>query len=260
MRPAKHTKWRVRAIMTMLVASVSLSIPGLALADPNTDNFRPMDEYERLTMAQIEVELARVSAAKEEADIRVLQVAEELAQAQDELLRAEQQSADAQKAAEDARAEHEQARLRLASVSQTAYRTGTGSLEKFAPYLQADGLAEVQRRSAILEKFSHETDFQLQQVTALDQVARALEEQAKQSEVKVRDAKEAVEARAAEVQTAADAADQQVTEVQERRTALIAQLAERRQVLIAEEEARQKRLEEERQKRLEAAERARVER
>ncbi|MDO5719266.1 MAG: NlpC/P60 family protein [Actinomycetaceae bacterium] len=260
MQSRRNTPWRIRALIAALVAGFSLSTPGLAAATPSADDFTPMDEYERMSIAQMEVELARVTAAKDDADIQLSIVGEELARAQQDLEDAQVRLAEAQEEANEAAQERDAARDQLASVAQTAYRSGSGSLDRFAPYLQTDGLAEVQRKAAILDKFSHDTDFQLQQVVALDQVARGLEEQAKESEAQVSAAKVEVEQREQLAQTAAIAAENQVTEVQQRRTALIAQLAERRNVLIAEEEARQERIQAEQRRRQEAAERARVER
>ena len=240
------------AVIALTVsASLVLALPGLAVAD---------DDYSDLSVAQLEVELAKVSAESAEANVRVQQVAEELAVAQSQLAQAQ---ADA-KAAKDAVAsswdKYKGERETLAALTQTTYRSGSGNAQRLAPFLAQDGLADMERRGKIVDTVSQITDAKLQRVAAMHQVAKAMEDQAAATEKRVQEAQAEVEKRSQEIQAYADGRQAAVAQVQQRRDGLIAQLAQRRGTTIAAEEARQAQIERSQNARQEAASRARVER
>lgn len=240
------------AVIALTVsASLVLALPGSAVAD---------DDYSDLSVAQLEVELAKVSAESAEANVRVQQVAEELAVAQSQLAQAQ---ADA-KAAKDAVAsswdKYKGERETLAALTQTTYRSGSGNAQRLAPFLTKDGLADMERRGKIVDTVSQITDAKLQRVAAMHQVAKAMEDQAAATEKRVQEAQAEVEKRSQEIQTYADGRQAAVAQVQQRRDGLIAQLAQRRGTTIAAEEARQAQIERSQNARQEAANRARVER
>lgn len=245
--------------LVVTAACLALCAPLAAYAAPGTDDFKPQDDYERMSIAQIEVELARVRTVSDSADIEVRRAAEDVARAQDQLDEAKAASADAARVAKKSRENYEAAREKLSSLAQTVYRSGGSELDSFAPFLQSNGIEEVDRRSRIVENFSRRSDQQMQQVAALDHAALALEAQAKAAEEKVQVAADKVEKQAEVAQAAASAARNDVTAAEQRRESLIKQLANRRQVTIEEERARQERIEADARSRQEAAERARVE-
>ncbi len=245
--------------LVVTAACLALCAPLAAYAAPGTDDFTPQDDYERMSIAQIEVELARVRTVSDSADIEVRRAAEDVARAQDQLDEAKAASADAARVAKKSRENYEAAREKLSSLAQTVYRSGGSELDSFAPFLQSNGIEEVDRRSRIVENFSRRSDQQMQQVAALDHAALALEAQAKAAEEKVQVAADKVEKQAEVAQAAASAARNDVTAAEQRRESLIKQLANRRQVTIEEERARQERIEADARSRQEAAERARVE-
>ncbi|MDO5722717.1 MAG: NlpC/P60 family protein [Actinomycetaceae bacterium] len=248
----RRTRWAVT------VVCLALCTPIAALATPGEDTFQPRDDYERMSMAQIEVELARVRSASDEAEINMRKIGEDVARAHDKLQEAQETSRVATEAAKKSRQNYEAAREKLSSLAQTIYRGGGSALDNFAPFLQSQGIEDVDRRARIVEKFSREADQKMQEVSALDHAANALEEQAQNAEKEVEAAAKEVEQQAATAKEALEAARNEVNAAQERRSALIAQLAQRRRVTEAEEEARQARLEAEATARREAAERARI--
>lgn len=240
-------------------ACLALCAPMAAYATPGTDDFKPQDDYERMSIAQIEVELAKVRTVSDSADIAVSRAAEEVAHAQDALADAQKEADDAARVAKKSRENYEAAREKLSSLAQTVYRSGGGDLDSFAPFLESNGIEEVDRRARFVENFSRRSDQQMQQVAALDHAAEALEQQASDAREKAHAAAAAVEKQAQAAQAAAEQAHSKVEEAQNRRDALIAQLAKRRQVAVEAERARQAKIEAEQKARQEAAERARVE-
>lgn len=220
----------------------------------------PIDDYEKMSIAQMEVELARVSAASAEANIEVQKVAEELAKAQDDLSEATKEAEAAKKAVEASWKKYNAERETLAVLTQTQYRRGSGNAQTLAPYFSTDGLSQVDRRAKIVETVSHVTDTKMQKVAALHQVAKAMEDQAAGKEERVREATEAVQKRADDVAKVAQDRQNQLNETKDRREALFVHLADRRETTVAQERARQERIEAQQQARQEASERARVER
>lgn len=245
--------------LVVTAACLALCAPLAAYATPGADDFKPQDDYERMSIAQIEVELARVRTVSSSAEIEVRRAGEDLARAQDQLDEAKAAAAEASRVAKKSRENYEAAREKLSSLAQTVYRSGGSELDSFVPFLQSDGIEEVDRRSRIIENFSRRSDQQMQQVAALDHAAIALEAQATSAKEKVQAATDKVRQQIDAAQAAAQAAQAEVTQAEGRREALIAQLAQRRQVAIEEERARQERIEAEAKSRREAAERARVE-
>ncbi|MDO5034712.1 MAG: NlpC/P60 family protein [Actinomycetaceae bacterium] len=247
--------FNARVIATITVsASLVIATPGLALAD------EAEDARDRMSVAQIEVELAKVSAESAQAQIEVQQVAEELAAAQGELAKAKEEQAAAEQAVANSWNKYQEERETLALLSQTTYRTGSGNAQRIAPYLTQDGLTDVERRGKIVRTVTGITDTKLQRVAAMHQVAKALEDQAAETEKRVEEAQAEVEARAEQVKALAEGRQARVEEVQTERANLIAQLAERRGTTVAQEEARQLEIERQQVARQEAADRARVER
>ncbi|HHT40203.1 MAG TPA: hypothetical protein GX000_00940 [Actinomyces sp.] len=250
--------FRGRGFVALVVsAGLFIATPGLAAADPDKN---PTDSYADMSVAQIEVELARVAAASNEANIEVQKVAEELAQAQAELSEAKADAAAAKQAVDDSWKKYEEERETLAVISQSAYRKGSGNAQQLAPYLATDGLADMERRSKIVNTVSHITDARLQRVSAMYQVAKAMEDQAGEVQERLEAAEAKVQERSAEVKAIADGKQAELNDVQQRRDALITQLADRRGTTVDEERARQDRIEASQLQRQEASERARVER
>lgn len=250
--------FRGRGLVALVVsAGLVVATPGLAAADPDTN---PIDSYADMSVAQIEVELARVAAASSEANIQVQKVAEELAQAQAELSEAKADAEAARQAVDESWQKYEKERETLAVISQSAYRKGSGNAQQLAPYLATDGLAEMERRSKIVNTVSHITDARLQRVSAMHQVATAMEDQAGEVQKRLEAAEAEVQERSAEVKAMADGKQAELNEVQQRRDALITQLADRRGTTVVEERERQDRIEAAQMQRQEASERARVER
>lgn len=250
-RRQRFTRQIAAALGCSLTLGMVMAIPGVAHADDVPD-------ISSMSVAQLEVELARIQSHAREVRIDAQRAAEDYAQTQDDLDKAKEASEVAKSAAKKARDEYSEAQQGLASIAQTVYRSG-GGFDAIAPFIKADGLADVERRTSFLKKFTHNADFQMQQVAALDQVARTLEKQADEAQTAVQAAADRAKQQLDDVRAAADQADREVANVEQRRSALIAQLAEKRNVSVAEETRRQSALEAQQQARSEAAARARVE-
>lgn len=239
-----------RTALLALLASVFLVLPGIASATPSEDDIRraqAAEEAAKLSVAQIEVELANVTAAAEEA-LRQSQIAAEeynaakleLEAATDTALRARQDADAAAKAFDDGR-------KAIATVAQTAYREGGNALDSLAPYLDSDGLRSVEVKRAGIQSFSTSASTRIQEVSALEQVAQVMEAAA-ESALEAQEAATAeVEERLQAAEAAAEnaAAEQQRTEIQ--RQALVEELAQRQNTTAALIEERQAALEAARQ-------------
>ncbi len=249
--------------MIAMLATLAMGLPALANATPSEDDIaraKAEEEAAAMSVAQIEVQLAQVTAAAQEA-MRQSQIAtEELNIATEALNQATAIAEQAKAEADQAAADFEAGKQEIATVAQTAYREGTASLDTLAPFLEVDGLRKVETKQVTLDAFSDAADTRMQQVLALEQVATvmhgaaqaALEAQeAATEEVRVRsEAAEAAAANALEVQAS--------TEVQ--REVLVAELARKQNTTVELIEQREAALEAERQAAAAAAAAAEAER
>lgn len=126
----------------------------------------------------------------------------------------------------------------FASVAQVAYRGGTGSLDALAPYLEADGLANLEQRRNTVSSFGLAADNQMQQVAALRQVADLMETAAQKAKAAQEEAYVEVAEKAEEAAAAAETASQVVAETERARTAMLEELAVKRQTSVELERER----------------------
>ena len=248
----RETKRRgIRAIsVTALFASLATATPGIALAAPSDEEIARAREAEnaaKMSVAQIEVELASVKSEAEVALQKAMSAAEELNGARYSLEQATQTARQAQADADKAKADYEAGKQEIASIAQTAYRDGGSSLDSIAPYLSADGLRTVETKQATLNSFSASANVKMQKVAALEQVANVMNDAAIQAQAKQAEATAQVETRSAAAQSAANNARSAQAMTAARRDALVAELARKQNTTVELINQREAELEAQRQ-------------
>lgn len=247
-------------------ASCALVLPTLVWAAPSQDDIDRAKAEEaavKLSVAQIEVELANVSnevaAAQKQASI----AAEKYNGARVALEEATKAAKKAEEDAKIAEENYQQGRRDIASVVQTAYRNGGSGLDGFAPYLEADGLRQVEQRKNSLDAIGDAASVKMQKVTALEQVSKLMKNVSEKARVLQAEKTAEVEAQAKEAQQAVDNLAQTQRNVEIRRQALYAELARKQNTTVelikqkeaAEAEARRRAEEEAARRALEEAQR-----
>ena len=236
--------------MTALFASLAAATPGIALAAPSDEEIARAREAEnaaKMSVAQIEVELASVKSEAEVALQKAMSAAEELNGARYSLEQATQTARQAQADADKAKADYEAGKQEIASIAQTAYRDGGSSLDSIAPYLSADGLRTVETKQATLNSFSASANVKMQKVAALEQVANVMNDAAIQAQAKQAEATAQVETRSAAAQSAANNARNAQAMTAARRDALVAELARKQNTTVELINQREAELEAQRQ-------------
>jgi len=236
--------------VTALFASLAAATPGIALAAPSDEEIARAREAEnaaKMSVAQIEVELASVKSEAEVALQKAMSAAEELNGARYSLEQATQTARQAQADADKAKADYEAGKREIASIAQTAYRDGGSSLDSIAPYLSADGLRTVETKQATLNSFSASANVKMQKVAALEQVANVMNDAAIQAQAKQAEATAQVETRSAAAQSAANNARSAQAMTAARRDALVAELARKQNTTVELINQREAELEAQRQ-------------
>jgi len=236
--------------VTALFASLAAATPGIALAAPSDEEIARAREAEnaaKMSVAQIEVELASVKSEAEVALQKAMSAAEELNGARYSLEQATQTARQAQADADKAKADYEAGKQEIASIAQTAYRDGGSSLDSIAPYLSADGLRTVETKQATLNSFSASANVKMQKVAALEQVANVMNDAAIQAQAKQAEATAQVETRSAAAQSAANNARNAQAMTAARRDALVAELARKQNTTVELINQREAELEAQRQ-------------
>jgi len=236
--------------VTALFASLAAATPGIALAAPSDEEIARAREAEnaaKMSVAQIEVELASVKSEAEVALQKAMSAAEELNGARYSLEQATQTARQAQADADKAKADYEAGKREIASIAQTAYRDGGSSLDSIAPYLSADGLRTVETKQATLNSFSASANVKMQKVAALEQVANVMNDAAIQAQAKQAEATAQVETRSAAAQSAANNARNAQAMTAARRDALVAELARKQNTTVELINQREAELEAQRQ-------------
>ena len=230
------TKRRItRKGAVAFLAVLAVATPSIAYASPSEDDIaraRQAEEAAQMSVAQIEVQLATVTASAQLALQKAQSAAEELNGARYALSQATETATQAQKEADQARANYEAGKREIASIAQTAYREGGSSLDALAPYLAADGLRAVETKKTTLNSFSSAANVKMQKVSALEQVARVMQETADKALAKQNEATQAVEVRTAEAQAAAQGAEAQQNATSAQRSVLVEELARKQNTTV----------------------------
>ena len=209
----------IRLGLTALAASALLVLPQMAQAAPSEEEIaaaQAAEEAAKMSVAEIEVKLAEVNASAATATQNAQMAGEDLNEAKLALDEATKTADKASSDADAAEAAFEEGKQQIASVAQTAYRGGGGTLDSLAPYLDSDGLRSVETKQAGINSFSSSAEAKMQNVAALEQVAKVTRDAANA-------ARDSQQAATDEVQARTDAANKAASDAQNRASIVAAQ-------------------------------------
>lgn len=262
MKALPQLRGRIRLGLAALAAVAALTVPQMAQAAPSEDDIakaQAAEEAAKLSVAEIEVRLAQVSAQAQSATQAAQVAGEDLNAANIALDQAKATSAQAQADAAQAQADFEEGKKQIASIAQTAYRDGNASLDALAPYLDSDGLRTVETKKSSIDSFSNSAETKMQNVAALEQVANVMRGAAEQALTAQQSATDVVQARTDAANAAASSAQAQQRTVEAQRSAYVEELAKKQNTTVDLIQQREAALEAERQAAAEAAARAAAE-
>ena len=247
--PVRTARTRGRSVAALLAVGLGASLVVLpqATAAPAGDDVTAADvdaarSAEQVTagrIAELEVQLAQVAAAAEEARVSAALANEAYLAAQDELAAAEQRADEARGRADESAAELDRARDDIAGLAQEAYRSGSRSMAPAAPYLSPESFEQAMQRTEMTEVLGDRADRRVQSFEAVQQVATTLSVVADEAEAEASDAAGAAESAADAAGAAAEAAGAAVASAAAQRGALIDQLAHERNTTVELETQRQ---------------------
>ena len=240
----------IRLGLTALAASALLVLPQMAQAAPSEEEIaaaQAAEEAAKMSVAEIEVKLAEVNASAATATQNAQMAGEDLNEAKLALDEATKTADKASSDADAAEAAFEEGKQQIASVAQTAYRGGGGTLDSLAPYLDSDGLRSVETKQAGINSFSSSAEAKMQNVAALEQVAKVTRDAANTALASQQAATNEVQARTDAANQAAAAAQNEAAIVAAQRSAYVQELATKQNTTVELINQREAALEAERQ-------------
>ena len=220
----------IRTALTVFAASTLLVLPQLAQATPSEEEIaaaKAAEEAASMSVAEIEVKLAEVNAAAATATQNAQIAGEDLNEAQSALDAATATATQASADADAAEKAFNDGKMQVASVAQATYRNGGGSLDIIAPYLNSDGLRAVETKQTGISSFSTSAEVKMQNVAALEQVAKVTRDAANTARDNQQKATDEVQARTDAANKAATDAQSQANIVAAQRDAYVKELADK---------------------------------
>ncbi len=240
----------IRTGLTAIAACALLVLPQMAQAAPSEEEIaaaQAAEEAAKMSVAQIEVKLAEVSASAATATQNAQIAGENLNEANIALAEATATANQASAEADAAEAAFQEGKQQIASVAQAAYRNGGGTLDSLAPYLDSDGLRSVETKQAGINSFSSSAEAKMQNVAALEQVAKVTRDAANTALASQQAATNEVQARTDAANQAAAAAQNEAAIVAAQRSAYVQELATKQNTTVDLINQREAALEAERQ-------------
>ena len=240
----------IRTGLTAIAACALLVLPQMAQAAPSEEEIaaaKAAEEAAKMSVAQIEVKLAEVSARAATATQNAQIAGEDLNEANIALSEATETATRASSEADAAEAAFQEGKQQIASVAQAAYRGGGGTLDSLAPYLDSDGLRSVETKQAGINSFSSSAEAKMQNVAALEQVAKVTRDAANSALANQQAATDAVKARTDAANEAATVAQNEAAIVAAQRGAYVQELATKQNTTVDLINQREAALEAERQ-------------
>ena len=225
----------IRTALTVFAASALLILPQMAQAAPSEEEIaaaKAAEEAASMSVAEIEVKLAEVNATAATATQNAQIAGEDLNEAQIALNAATATANKASADADAAEAAFQEGKQQIASVAQAAYRNGGGSLDAIAPYLDADGLRGVETKQVGINSFSSSAEAKMQNVAALEQVAKVTRDAANTALDNQKKATDEVQARTDAANKAATDAQTQANIVAAQRDAYVKELATKQNTTV----------------------------
>ena len=225
----------IRTALTVFAASALLILPQMAQAAPSEEEIaaaKAAEEAASMSVAEIEVKLAEVNATAATATQNAQIAGEDLNEAQIALNAATTTANKASADADAAEAAFQEGKQQIASVAQATYRNGGGSLDAIAPYLDADGLRGVETKKVGINSFSSSAEAKMQNVAALEQVAKVTRDAANTALDNQKKATDEVQARTDAANKAATDAQTQANIVAAQRDAYVKELATKQNTTV----------------------------
>ena len=225
----------IRTALTVFAASALLILPQMAQAAPSEEEIaaaKAAEEAASMSVAEIEVKLAEVNATAATATQNAQIAGEDLNEAQIALNVATATANKASADADAAEAAFQEGKQQIASVAQATYRNAGGSLDAIAPYLDADGLRGVETKQVGINSFSSSAEAKMQNVAALEQVAKVTRDAANTALDNQKKATDEVQARTDAANKAATDAQTQANIVAAQRDAYVKELATKQNTTV----------------------------
>ena len=236
--------------LTAIAACALLVLPQMAQAAPSEEEIaaaQAAEEAAKMSVAQIEVKLAEVNASAATAMQNAQIAGEDLNEANIALNEATATANQASADADTAEAAFQEGKQQIASVAQAAYRGGGGTLDALAPYFDSDGLRSVETKQAGISSFSSSAETKMQNVAALEQVAKVTRDAANTALANQQAATDEVQKRTDAANQAATAAQNEAARVAAQRGAYVQELATKQNTTVELINEREAALEAERQ-------------
>lgn len=236
--------------LTAIAACALLVLPQMAQATPSEEEIaaaQAAEEAAKMSVAQIEVKLAEVNASAATAMQNAQIAGEDLNEANIALNEATATANQASADADTAEAAFQEGKQQIASVAQAAYRGGGGTLDALAPYFDSDGLRSVETKQAGISSFSSSAEAKMQNVAALEQVAKVTRDAANTALANQKAATDEVQKRTDAANQAATAAQNEAARVAAQRGAYVQELATKQNTTVELINEREAALEAERQ-------------
>ena len=236
--------------LTAIAACALLVLPQMAQATPSEEEIaaaQAAEEAAKMSVAQIEVKLAEVNASAATAMQNAQIAGEDLNEASIALNEATATANQASADADAAEAAFQEGKQQIASVAQAAYRGGGGTLDALAPYFDSDGLRSVETKQAGISSFSSSAEAKMQNVAALEQVAKVTRDAANTALANQKAATDEVQKRTDAANQAATAAQNESARVAAQRGAYVQELATKQNTTVELINEREAALEAERQ-------------
>ena len=236
--------------LTAIAACALLVLPQMAQAAPSEEEIaaaQAAEEAAKMSVAQIEVKLAEVNASAATAMQNAQIAGEDLNEANIALNEATTTANQASADADAAEAAFQEGKQQIASVAQAAYRGGGGTLDALAPYFDSDGLRSVETKQAGISSFSSSAEAKMQNVAALEQVAKVTRDAANTALANQKAATDEVQKRTDAANQAATAAQNEAARVAAQRGAYVQELATKQNTTVELINEREAALEAERQ-------------
>ena len=240
----------IRVGLTAIAACALLVLPQMAQAAPSEEEIaaaQAAEEAAKMSVAQIEVKLAEVNASAATAMQNAQIAGEDLNEANIALNEATATANQASADADAAEAAFQEGKQQIASVAQAAYRGGGGTLDALAPYFDSDGLRSVETKQAGISSFSSSAEAKMQNVAALEQVAKVTRDAANTALANQKAATDEVQKRTDVANQAAIAAQNEAVRVAAQRGAYVQELATKQNTTVELINEREAALEAERQ-------------
>ena len=238
--------WKRRLVAMSVAAAMTLGMGAIPLAVG-----APSAKPDRI--AQLESAIARNRVKVDEAQLHYAQTAEDFAEATDALNAATAEASESAKKAQAAKREADAAKAKLGRLAVAMYRQNSSGLSDLAAITESDAFRDAALKEAATDALGNQADSQTQGLMALQNVAEVLRDKANRAAKAKKDAATSLATTEKTARAQAQDALDELKKLESQREKIIVELAREREVTIAEEKARQEKVEQERQAALAAA-------